>query len=57
VLAAAKSALINHVQTLQGNKVKLERLLNASFHYLGIQELREVPLAVMNALEQVTQGR
>ena len=34
-------------------KAKLERLLHVSFHYLGIQELRDVPLAVMNTLDQV----
>ncbi len=34
-------------------KAKLERLLNASFHFLGIAELRDVPIAVMNTLEQV----
>lgn len=50
---AARQALVSHVQSLVGNKVKLERLLNASFNYLGIQDLREVPLSVMSTLEQV----
>ena len=35
-------------------KAKLERLLNVSFHYLGLQDLREVPLAVMSTLDQVS---
>jgi hypothetical protein len=31
----------------------MERLLNSSFRYLGIQDLRDVPLAVMEKLEKV----
>lgn len=37
----------------QNDQVRLERLLNNSFKYLGIPELKEVPLAVMEKLEQV----
>jgi hypothetical protein len=32
----------------------MERLLNSSFRYLGIQDLRDVPLAVMEKLEKVS---
>ena len=35
------------------HRVRLERLLNASFVYLGLAELKDVPLAVMERLEQV----
>ena len=34
-------------------QAKLKRLLQASFMYLGLQELREVPMAIMSTLEQV----
>lgn len=54
VLVAARLALLSKVQQMtETDKVKLERLLNASFKYLGIQELREVPVAVMEKLEKV----
>uniref|UniRef100_A0A7S0RMM1 Uncharacterized protein n=1 Tax=Chlamydomonas leiostraca TaxID=1034604 RepID=A0A7S0RMM1_9CHLO len=54
VLVAAKQALLTKVQQMKDtDKVKLERLLNASFKYLGIQELRDVPVAVMEKLEKV----
>lgn len=55
ILQAAKQKLLSQVQnmTVEKRKVKLERLLNASFKYLGIQELRDVPVAVMEKLEKV----
>ena len=34
-------------------QAKLKRLLQTSFMYLGLQELREVPMAIMSTLEQV----
>ncbi len=40
-------------QALVEDRLRLERLLAASFMYIGIPELREVPLAVMEKLEQV----
>ena len=55
----SRKASAESQQTMRGEdeklqlKAKLERLLNVSFHYLGLQDLREVPLAVMNTLEQV----
>ena len=56
ILQAAKRTLLSKVQHMnaQGDRVKLERLLNASFKYLGISELREVPMAVMEKLEEVS---
>ncbi|KAJ9523865.1 hypothetical protein QJQ45_020067 [Haematococcus lacustris] len=55
VLASAKRQLLASVQQCdaQGERLKLERLLAASFTYLGFQELREVPLAVMEKLDAV----
>jgi len=55
VLQAARQALMARVQSLDAreHRVKLERLLNASFKYLGMYELREVPFAVMEKLENV----
>eukprot|EP00195_Chlamydomonas_chlamydogama_P014869 CAMPEP_0202909070 /NCGR_PEP_ID=MMETSP1392-20130828/48159_1 /ASSEMBLY_ACC=CAM_ASM_000868 /TAXON_ID=225041 /ORGANISM="Chlamydomonas chlamydogama, Strain SAG 11-48b" /LENGTH=701 /DNA_ID=CAMNT_0049598681 /DNA_START=412 /DNA_END=2517 /DNA_ORIENTATION=- len=51
VLNAAKQCLLARITDL--DKIKLERLLNVSFAFLGIQELREVPMAVMDKLEKV----
>lgn len=53
MLLAARHMLLAKVQHQMEDRVKLERLLNVSFKYLGIQELREVPLAVMEKLDKV----
>jgi hypothetical protein len=47
-----------HAQSLDAreHRVKLERLLNSSFKYLGMYELREVPFAVMEKLESVSES-
>jgi hypothetical protein len=48
-VAAANPGLPHH-------RLRLERLLAASFMYLGIGELRDVPLAAMEKLDQVRGG-
>jgi negative elongation factor B len=55
VLVAAKQALLFRIGGLHkvDQVVTLERMLNASFAFLGMQELRDVPLAVMEKLDQV----
>ncbi|KAG2423654.1 hypothetical protein HXX76_015171 [Chlamydomonas incerta] len=68
VLQRAKERLLGRVAALDGkssgggggggggaasDKARLERLLAASFTYLGMAEMREVPLAVMERLERV----
>ncbi|GLC43520.1 hypothetical protein PLESTM_001482300 [Pleodorina starrii] len=55
VLQRAKERLLGRVAALdsRGDKARLERLLAASFTYLGMADMREVPLAVMERLERV----
>jgi hypothetical protein len=36
-----------------GDRVRMERLLNSSFLYLGVADLKDVPLAVMEKLDKV----
>ncbi|KAG2491041.1 hypothetical protein HYH03_010488 [Edaphochlamys debaryana] len=57
VLQRAKERLLSRVAALSGrdpgDKARLERLLAGSFTYLGMADMREVPLAVMERLERV----
>ncbi|KXZ51837.1 hypothetical protein GPECTOR_11g276 [Gonium pectorale] len=55
VLARAKERLLSRVAALEprADRSRLERLLAASFTYLGMAEMREVPLAAMERLERV----
>ena len=55
ILTLAKQALLSKVSSKdpEPDPAHLEALLNASFNYLGIPELREVPLSIMNTLEKV----
>ncbi|PNH00841.1 Negative elongation factor B [Tetrabaena socialis] len=55
VLQRAKERLLSRVAALdcRADKARLERLLAASFPYLGMSDMREVPLAVMERLERV----
>ncbi|GIL63751.1 hypothetical protein Vafri_17765 [Volvox africanus] len=55
VLQRAKERLLARVAALdsRADKARLERLLAASFMYVGMVDMREVPLTVMERLERV----
>lgn len=58
VLTSAKAAVLAQLTVLAASdtdesKAAMERLLAASFYYLACYELRDVPLAVMSAMEEV----